>query len=928
MPDKVTELWRKLEPFATANAEAIARRLAVSAGGGGGGGTTVDLTGYLTQTSADARYLKLTGGTMAGDIAMPTLGLVDSVDISVHVADPDAHHARQHGIVTAADHSVTGSALDLVGLTAANTLGLLTPSSDVSAGVAAILKSTSGGVLRLAKVEVGATPAVTIFGTDNPAVNPDLEFTANGSFAAEASIYHLFDSDNSGTGSLCVWGINGRTTGTMTEIMRLTETGRLGIGETNPSYALDVVGTIQGQTAVRSASLIATTAVTTPSIITASGNLSITPVGYVAFDDATNVRSATWTAGFLGAGWGLSYPSPGLARLDIRQIYAEQLEVTAFIADTIRVNAGETWLGPSMGITALDFTMPAANSSTVRIYFEDNPAISGQLFTTGDYVLIQYINRDGGGLTVTQYWGTVNTYIDGAVGSNQQSWLFTLRSGATGVAMNIQKGMVVVGFGASGAGYIHNSVLTGGPFTRYGSWTTNPYTPANRTYHVQVGNLVNLVDYGSTAHYGLAAGKTLGVGITTYSGLTVDETNGLRIFNASIALYLSGTQTVDIGQTGTMWLGPSSGDKRFYFDGTTLRIGGAGSTAWEIQAGSIVSSNVRIISGSTTNARVEVGDGAASTNVQSAVAGLRGGDGTTLSGIAFWAGRPHAYRTSAPFYVTMGGSLRADDATLTGSFTAGNVTITPGEAMKIAVTSSFSNDAAIRFMRGAVMEGVIGAYTGYMTLIADGFLYLGGDSVYLPAGTNLTVTDDASATNVTATRHKGGAATSYLTAYGGTDIVSFTATAFTSTVDVTAPALRVASGTGYLKVGSTNVVSFSATTFQTTLELGEASWTALAYDSAFTATRTGTVYVKRFGDQVFYRGSCKSSSASGDVAALTIPNGYTRPSSTIIIYLPRSNGNLIKATIVGNSSGGGTISFTGYTAAQDIYFDNVALLAS
>ena len=61
---------------------------------------------------------------------------------------PDQHHARQHGITSAADHTVTGAALDVIGLSGADTLGVLTPSFNPGAA-AAILRSSSAGELIL-----------------------------------------------------------------------------------------------------------------------------------------------------------------------------------------------------------------------------------------------------------------------------------------------------------------------------------------------------------------------------------------------------------------------------------------------------------------------------------------------------------------------------------------------------------------------------------------------------------------------------------------------------------------------------------------------------------------------------------------------------------------------------------------------------------
>lgn len=65
---------------------------------------------------------------------------------------------------------------DVAALTAANTVGLRTPSSDVRAGAAeALLKSNAGGKLGLKGLEIGA--AMILAGGGNIATEPDIQFT-------------------------------------------------------------------------------------------------------------------------------------------------------------------------------------------------------------------------------------------------------------------------------------------------------------------------------------------------------------------------------------------------------------------------------------------------------------------------------------------------------------------------------------------------------------------------------------------------------------------------------------------------------------------------------------------------------------------------------------------------------------------------------
>jgi hypothetical protein len=763
---------------------ASATQVYVGAGVGGGGGGVTDhglLTGladddhtqYHTDARGDARYLKLSGGTMTGDIGMATNGTVDGVDISEHVLDPDAHHDQAHSII-GSDHTLAGAtALDLVGATAPTTIALITPSSNPGTNPA-VLRTDAAGVVRLAKLEVGPNPAMTLWGTDNPATNPDLEFAANAVLAAQGSIYHYFDSDNTGTGALCVWGINGRVTGTAAELMRLTEAGRLGIGDNAPDDALDVVGYIH-----------ATTGVKTPEIST-TGDLAIAPAGNVLVAEDTTLRSDAWTAGFGGTGYGITNPASGAARLDIREIYAEEMEVTAFTADLMRLQIGETWLGQSGGITRATFTTPSAIGGTVRVYFEDNPQVSGELFTAGDYVLFQIIDRSGGGLTVAQVWGTVNTYFDGDEGSNAQSWLLTLRSGPTNFA--VAKGAIAVGFGQTGSGYIHSSVLTGGPFTRWGSWATNPYTPANRTYHAQAGNLYGLADYGSNNHYGIAAAKSLAAAVADYSGFTIDETAGMRLFNTAFQAYSGGDQTLDIAADGKMWIG-STGDKRFYWDGTDLRIGGSGTGAWYISANKISSSNIRLLSSATaSSARIEVGVGGTGTGSE-LTGGIRGTDGAA-SGVVFWCGANHTDRNNAPFRVLLDGSLIATDVTIT----AGGVAITNDG---VSVVASDAWDVTKGFLFKAGTTNVGGVFSNYLaaSYLSSGFwvntINNGSSAAVANIDTNLYLRTVATGTGKTATSlleasHISGAKSAS---------ISVIATSTTRTINVQADEMTIASGT-------------------------------------------------------------------------------------------------------------------------------------
>lgn len=177
----------------------------------GGGAGVHELAGPLhTGELADSQapqFLKRDGArSLIGDLAVADGIKIDGIDISAHAADPNAHHNqvhalagsdhtasglsvgqvvratgattfgwqtlqhndlggvtadqhhnRQHGITSAADHTVSGSAWDVVGLSAANTLGILQSSSNPGAAER-LLRTTVNGYLRLLRLGLGVDP--------------------------------------------------------------------------------------------------------------------------------------------------------------------------------------------------------------------------------------------------------------------------------------------------------------------------------------------------------------------------------------------------------------------------------------------------------------------------------------------------------------------------------------------------------------------------------------------------------------------------------------------------------------------------------------------------------------------------------------------------------------------------------------------------
>ena len=151
-----TQLANDLWPLLLPRIQAMIASSASGSGGSTGGGAVSlaahDLGGSLHKgvlRNDQAPQFLLTDGTrsLAGSLAVDAGVTIDGVDISAHAADINAHHAKLHAITDAANHSVTGSQYQIVGLTAVNTLGLLTPSATPAANAVVKTDGASGVTL-------------------------------------------------------------------------------------------------------------------------------------------------------------------------------------------------------------------------------------------------------------------------------------------------------------------------------------------------------------------------------------------------------------------------------------------------------------------------------------------------------------------------------------------------------------------------------------------------------------------------------------------------------------------------------------------------------------------------------------------------------------------------------------------------------------
>lgn len=231
-------------------------------------------------------------------------------------------------------------------------------------------------------------------------------------------------------------------------------------------------------------------------INTDSGSLTLAPAAALIVDPSNDVmqinpdvtvKTAHWASGFLGTGWGITYDGV----LDTRKIQADELHVSAFIADVSRVKVGADWISQGRATMSRNFVVPSVGT-TQLIFIEDIPGFEGMgNFADGDWVLLRVVDRPSGGLFTYNVWGQVTGYVD--MPDGEQRWTFTTRfAPVSAVGNEAKRGLELLNFGKSGDGWIHLTSIdpTGSPHIGISTWQgSNPYTYGNITHWTRLGQL-------------------------------------------------------------------------------------------------------------------------------------------------------------------------------------------------------------------------------------------------------------------------------------------------------------------------------------------------------------------------------------------------------------------------------------------------------
>jgi hypothetical protein len=521
--------WTPAARFAQTIRSVIQSQRRATSGGGGSGTTTV-ITGTTGEGTSDhgellgladvedhPGYLLVTGARpLAGNLAVNAGVTIDGVDLSAHVSNANAHHAA----VTVQDASlaISGQALRIAdahagaglvmsgGIASVNTAAA--QGTGVTSDVVAVVPSGTGGLELSASGVKVKTPTNSGLVVDSLGValgTPGtLSATSTNTVSGSQQTHAITSTDNAKTTPATL--LKGSASGDLT-VRYLT-----GDQVTTP-----LVNTASGGLRLDPANGVTTndgnlSFVGARQIDTDTGSLTLSPAQTLVLspDDnvaqlgpTTTLKTAHWASGFLGTGWGVTYDGNG----DFRTLYADELHVAAFIADTARVAVGAEYITPSMALIARPFTIPAVNGNGT-LYVEDAPGMDDTaVFAENDWVLLRIISRAGGGLIVANVWGQVTGYQDRADG--QQSWVFTTKS-TTAAGQTAQTGAVALDFGKSGDGWWWVTTLdeVGSPYAGITTWSgANPYDSGNRTHRLRMGQLKGV---SGAYEWGLQAGTGTG----------------------------------------------------------------------------------------------------------------------------------------------------------------------------------------------------------------------------------------------------------------------------------------------------------------------------------------------------------------------------------------------------------------------------------
>lgn len=563
--NEIVRLYGKLKPHIARDFSNPVTVVTTTTGGGGLVAHSLSgsyHTGVLSDSQMPSALLKDGSRALNGNLLVDSGITIDGIDISAHAADPDAHHERSHGLLSTGDHFVSGlttnhvlkatgassfgfafvahseltgvtanqhhnqqhamtgsdhtytggAALDVFGLTAASTIGVLTPSSNPG-GASAILRTASTGNITL---------GTNMFLLDNSLKSLGLGVTPDG--AAFLDIKAINTADHS------------------VRIKQLSsQTGRLWRVEDtsgNELIVLDSVGDLQSGN---------------PGFVSGLTGWQITPTGNAEFNNGWfrgELHASIFVVDEFHASGGTLFVSPagklendftvnfttgGSAILDIRTTSVTGSGTQLDIRTTSGTGSGSQRTSRYIA-NYIDITDPASGHA--------------QVFTPPDILRLKTIGSVSPGLDIWDVWMKVLYNED-----LTDYWRYHVQimsGGADGLVM--PAGAAVVSYGTNGDGRI---LLTAdqnyAPYEDVFTVGDEPWN-GDLTPHVRMGRLdgVGLPGISGIEQYGIVMGNDLSDANSSY---IVASDQQLGLYRVDLTSYNGSNPTAQLTQQGRFKLG-------------------------------------------------------------------------------------------------------------------------------------------------------------------------------------------------------------------------------------------------------------------------------------------------------------------------------------------------------------------------------------
>lgn len=444
------------------------------------------------QHNHDDRYLKLTGGTIAGDLGIAGGGIFRGVENEMHVFAPDG---TNHGTLVVQKLVVAGDATIIEGEKVALSDNFVLLNSDwtgtpsQNAGIEINQGDLDNeflefdqGLLRWGQRRAGST--FQPFARTNVAESISGAWTVTGTWnfqppaGASSKVFQFnhgyalyVDSAGAGPANNRLW-------------VEAPDGGEIVLGPRSGNSE-------PGQFRLRAHTMRLETANYQNGEVSGYGSI---------FVDGGTLESNGYVSRTAGAQFNFT-----TGHADVRSLYSDEIQTQAFSADVAQLLVGSEILSKSRATLAESFTVPAVGATAALVVEDLEELGATPVFEDGDTIRLRYISREGGGLIVADAWGTVASYVNS--GNGTQSWTWTTRKLGPGVQGKvIHRGAVAYDYGTPGSGMIYSTVLdaAGSPYTQYQTWSDTDGDFAPDAYAV-LARLGNLNGIGKTV-----AGRTVG----------------------------------------------------------------------------------------------------------------------------------------------------------------------------------------------------------------------------------------------------------------------------------------------------------------------------------------------------------------------------------------------------------------------------------